>query len=212
MNPTTAVLREGDHHQVLFIRALWDSKLGWWPVMGPRHGDPELNFTQHHWHLDHRFLEPSVYRRYGDHDCRRLFGYPVMLWAVCPLSVAPLSISEAGADVRNKQWTHLDNADLVDILRSFPEHEWMEWRDSEVYRSEFVESPQQGDLRSKLRPSHEGCRLDLDSPICPHKGADLSSIAPRDGVITCPLHGLRFCADTGQSLWKDVEMGGCSSR
>jgi hypothetical protein len=31
---------------------------------------------------------------------------------------------------------------------------------------------------------------------CPHRGYDLSQVAPVDGVITCPLHGLRFDAST----------------
>ena len=34
--------------------------------------------------------------------------------------------------------------------------------------------------------------------ICPHKGADLSRMPVRDGCVTCPLHGLRFDAETGR--------------
>lgn len=35
--------------------------------------------------------------------------------------------------------------------------------------------------------------------ICPHRGADLSTIAPdQHGRIQCPLHGLIWCAHTGQ--------------
>lgn len=37
--------------------------------------------------------------------------------------------------------------------------------------------------------------------ICPHRGTALGSIAPSaDGTITCPLHGLKFCATTGRSI------------
>jgi Rieske Fe-S protein len=35
---------------------------------------------------------------------------------------------------------------------------------------------------------------------CPHRGYELSQAAPKDGVITCPLHGLRFDAETKQLL------------
>lgn len=35
---------------------------------------------------------------------------------------------------------------------------------------------------------------------CPHRGYDLSQVAPIDGVITCPLHGLQFDSATGQLL------------
>lgn len=36
--------------------------------------------------------------------------------------------------------------------------------------------------------------------ICPHRKASLGSIQPVDGVITCPLHGLRIDAATGVVL------------
>ena len=37
--------------------------------------------------------------------------------------------------------------------------------------------------------------------VCPHKGFDLGPIAPRpDGVIVCPLHGIRIDAQTGVVL------------
>lgn len=39
--------------------------------------------------------------------------------------------------------------------------------------------------------------------ICPHQRFQLGSIAPVDGVITCPLHGLRIDAATGVALTQD---------
>lgn len=36
--------------------------------------------------------------------------------------------------------------------------------------------------------------------ICPHRKASLGSIEPVDGVITCPLHGMRINAETGVVL------------
>lgn len=33
--------------------------------------------------------------------------------------------------------------------------------------------------------------------VCPHQKASLGSIMPIDGVITCPLHGLKIDAETG---------------
>ena len=33
---------------------------------------------------------------------------------------------------------------------------------------------------------------------CPHRGAPLGSLVPdKHGIVTCPLHGLRWCASTG---------------
>jgi hypothetical protein len=36
--------------------------------------------------------------------------------------------------------------------------------------------------------------------ICPHRKASLGSILPVDGVITCPLHGLRIDAASGKVI------------
>ena len=36
--------------------------------------------------------------------------------------------------------------------------------------------------------------------VCPHKGYSLKNILPVDGVIECPLHGLKFDAETGELL------------
>lgn len=36
--------------------------------------------------------------------------------------------------------------------------------------------------------------------ICPHRGAPLVTIEPVDGVLTCPLHGLRIDAESGTVL------------
>lgn len=35
---------------------------------------------------------------------------------------------------------------------------------------------------------------------CPHRGYDLTNVEPIDGVITCPLHSLRFNATTKQLI------------
>jgi hypothetical protein len=35
---------------------------------------------------------------------------------------------------------------------------------------------------------------------CPHRGYDLSQERPRNGIITCPLHGLQFDEQTGKVL------------
>jgi hypothetical protein len=34
--------------------------------------------------------------------------------------------------------------------------------------------------------------------ICPHRGASLCGVPAVEGVVTCPLHGLRFDAKSGQ--------------
>lgn len=35
---------------------------------------------------------------------------------------------------------------------------------------------------------------------CPHQGFNLKQVEPISGIITCPLHGMQFSAETGQGL------------
>lgn len=54
----------------------------------------------------------------------------------------------------------------------------------------------------KLNKSFAGqkCRKSRLGLVCPHQRFPLGSIVPIDGVITCPLHGLRIDAETGVCL------------
>lgn len=38
---------------------------------------------------------------------------------------------------------------------------------------------------------------------CPHRGYDLSAVQEENGIITCPLHGLQFDAQTKQLIRND---------
>lgn len=51
----------------------------------------------------------------------------------------------------------------------------------------------------KLRVDFSGtqCQHGKGGWICPHRKASLGSVMPIDGIITCPLHGLRIDAATG---------------
>ena len=44
------------------------------------------------------------------------------------------------------------------------------------------------------------CKTGAAGWICPHRGTALGSLPVTDGVITCPLHGLRIEAETGRVL------------
>lgn len=67
----------------------------------------------------------------------------------------------------------------------------IEYYPLKCYRQEFHGTA--GDTtKSKLkhRCIHKG--------KCPHRGYDLSQVVPVNGIITCPLHGLKFYADNGE--------------
>ena len=48
--------------------------------------------------------------------------------------------------------------------------------------------------------SGQQCRTGKRGFVCPHKQFPLGSIKAIDGVVTCPLHGLRIDAATGKCL------------
>ena len=48
------------------------------------------------------------------------------------------------------------------------------------------------------RTMPKDARIDIKRMICPHRGADLSTIPHPYGEIRCPLHGLVFCSKTGR--------------
>lgn len=54
----------------------------------------------------------------------------------------------------------------------------------------------------KVRRVYAGrqCTKNEGGFVCPHRHAPLGSIKPHDGVIVCPLHGLRINAETGVVL------------
>ena len=185
----------GHKYRVPCIRATW---LGigpcWWPVNGPRHEDSEhLDFDEQHWHIDQRFITRAVWD--GMHSrisgFRNVYGVPLMLF-----SIAPRGHNSVNKEVNGEQPEEC----YLKYLNGLPRETWFK-RLRRVYLREYEFEPMMENLRKKLRPGFEGTRLNLDRRICPHKGADLSRIPDQDGVIECPLHGLRFCTHTGETIW-----------
>ena len=70
------------------------------------------------------------------------------------------------------------------------------------YLGPYLEYPQV--RRTGWRPALTAAYADhqlIDGHICPHQGTDLTGIVPDDaGVVTCPLHGLRWCARTSRII------------
>jgi hypothetical protein len=50
----------------------------------------------------------------------------------------------------------------------------------------------------KLEQTYSACKL-AHGHVCPHRGYDLSRETPdAEGIVTCPLHGLRWNINTGE--------------
>ena len=204
---------------VVHVRGVWpfhSNRAMWWPVNGPMHIDPELDFPAQHFHIDARYIPPKrwdrllkamegeiVSIRQKNHYTEsyslekaayhRLAGAPLMTELIAPQSLGTTIISHLK---KNGLATYdpLDNSrQAVDVLKAFPEHEWKKVRTVEEFRP-MQPVPGLSVTRSKLKRWHN-VPLDLEKMVCPHRGADLSGIEPEDGLITCPARPSFLCQD-----------------
>lgn len=153
-----------------------------WPVLLPRHEDAEhLNFQWHHYHIDPRFLSRGDTASAAD-------------W---------LYLGEHGSVVANAEATAQRQAlHRLGFQRQSIAHPPIVWRRRKCARATIEYQHGHEDVILKLGGAFSGrqCAKSRTGWICPHKRANLGSMAAVDGVITCPLHGLRINAETGVVL------------
>lgn len=146
------------------------------PVLGTRHEDEEhLNFPFQHYHVDGRFLSPRDFNH------------------------------AAGARVYDEAnvldpWSTLQGAVLHH--RDFPEHPPIVMRRRQCKRRQGPYRHHGHHRIDALADAYAGqqCAASKAGWVCPHKNYPLGSVPTVDGVITCPLHGLRIKADDGRVL------------
>lgn len=89
-----------------------------------------------------------------------------------------------------------DGESINSLVYPFRAHRFIVWEERQCFR-ENPEIPVEvlnSDLMELLEQIY--CRSKLNCGICPHKGANLNSIAPdANGNKTCPLHNLMWSAD-----------------
>jgi hypothetical protein len=149
-----------------------------WPVFLPKHNDTEhLNFHPVHYHVDPRFVAKAVFENaaWGKRDSFAAF------------QGAPLS--QRSYDGKDGSAPH---PDIV-------------WRKLQCKRASIPYRFHK-EIGERLTPAFAGrqCKRARTGWVCPHKNVPLGSFAPVDGVITCPLHGLRVDATTGVVLGTDA--------
>ena len=157
----------GKTYRVPVAHGTWRHQTRDWVILGPRHEDAEfLDFPHQHWHLDPRFVPRSLVYDGTVEDWRYILDAPLMD-AINPSSywVAPRFIG-----IRRRK-----------MLRQVP---------ADLLRDVFVLTCGHNGM-DRLRKAYCGQRL--HGTVCPHRGADLRGFEPgADGMVTCPLHGLRF--------------------
>lgn len=169
------------------VRTQWHgSYIIWLPVIGTIHDDRKhIGAAFQHLHVDYRFLRSEI-RTALDHKphsspkrLNRVFSTPVS--NVWPLGLDDHPIS-------------LDDPQLADV----PIATWLVTR-PRVYHGPYPDYPHDiAPWTKAMNQAYAGQSL-IDGTTCPHQGTDLSGFAPNaQGVITCPLHGLQWCAKTGK--------------
>lgn len=140
----------------------------WWPVMGPKHDDTEFfNFPAKHYHVDPRFLTARL--------------------------LVDLGESKFGSKQQTVLGSPLNSRDMPDG----PEPPT--WRKMKCTASAILYPFGETEQVKAINQHWAGQQCDRSKYgwICPHRNVQLGSIAAIDGVITCPLHGMRIDAASG---------------
>ena len=178
-------MKLGKFYFVRCLRATWsrDNKPEWTPVIGPPHDDLEhIGFKQQHLHVDFRFLGKKARRhakehQHGDREINLVFVLPISI-------VMPIG-SREGFGLDDKR------------LQEFPEESYMKTIKLK-FKTECPEYNFKPPWLRSMETAHRNARLSPNM-ICPHRGADLSGMKPdENGLLTCPLHGLRWDTQTGK--------------
>lgn len=141
-----------------------------WPVLGALHHDRggPLNFPHNHYHVDARFLTAGQERK-------------LRPWASGSLVGEPIERVVSGWVIHNLRWNCIGRPPLARKRCR---------RESWNYAAGHMLAIQR--LREERGDPVEPIRRADGRLLCPHRKADLSQFPPdQDGIVTCPLHGLR---------------------
>lgn len=155
-------------------------KVLWWPVMGRMHDDVDhFDFHHKHYHIDLRFVGNRHLAQAGQD-----WGIddPKQAKLAC-LSTSPLHGRHGQGGLN-----HLAKPVLMPFRMMRDHQPWM-----------YHDRPRMQDFQDAL--SGQKCRHSKAGWVCPHRGYPLGQVTPdANGVVTCPLHGLRINAQTGMVL------------
>ena len=170
------------------VRIDWPTtQIQWLPILGRVHSDREhIGADFEHVHVDYRFLNMEIRQSLDDlmHD-----------------SGDTRCINPVFSTVISHVWPrgHDEPVELDKIhLMEIDPKSWLSVRPRK-YQGPYPPSPH--GYFSWLHDLSQAYaeRTLIKGAICPHRGTDLTGITPdQKGVITCPLHGLRWLASTGK--------------
>lgn len=187
----------GRYYLVPTVTYDYDGATRAWPVYPSFHEDSEhLNFPWPHYHFDARFMTALMMRGFKDDT----WGTRT---AAERLSAKVLQKDKSGT------WSNVRPSVEQAAADTVP-HPPIVWRRMQCKR----ETPAYpfGHVRAiqSIQAAYQGdqCRKNAAGWVCPHRNYPLGSHAPdADGVITCPLHGLRIRAADGVVLERPTTEG-----
>lgn len=180
MTPVLSELRApptpGCFYMVPAIRYKWMGRWGQWPVAGPMHKDDDFfDFPYAHYHVDGRFLTAhqakfinAEGRSFFENRARGPLGRAEFILGRYPLITFG-----------------------VDLPKHRPPLIRRKCRYAERGPYQFGDSKQVKELNDHYGQPDAIRRAD-GRLLCPHRKYDLSQHTPdENGIVTCPLHGLR---------------------
>ena len=191
----------GKTYLVLAVRTKWPltgeskAQTRWVPIMGPPHSDNDVvNFPPMHWHADPRFLDYG--ELWKDNAVYQIYRYFAQSEFCLERAYINSPIPEVAPDpaVTGREPEHVKIADLKDS-RHPPESYYriMAFTMQRHIVPDQDDQPWLLELTEQFRD-----KTLVDGRYCPHRRAGAGIEPDAAGVITCPLHGLRWCAKTGQ--------------
>lgn len=171
----------GEFYMVPTVHYHWAGRYFDWPVILPLHFDPDLNFDVPHWNVDVRFTDAAIHEH-----CRTY-------------ALGPMRMAEHYAQLGLEgEAIGIDCAAIVALIYGPPGGVLPTrptWKRLRCERSEYVRAYRCPVITEKVQSQFPDPALPAirhGRMFCPHKGADLTGVAPdADGFVRCPLHQLR---------------------
>lgn len=161
----------------------WRGFTGWIPVIGPMHEDAQIiGFPYPHFHIDWRFARLDIYQSSHRRDS--------------------FSLRSDERFVYN--WTvQCPNRHGERVILRGPEPRYMR------FKRELPRFPHEAaSWMSKLTETYACAKL-IDG-VCPHRGIPVSAMIRNGDVLTCPGHGLKWHAITGEAIFWGTHSGHCA--
>jgi hypothetical protein len=170
----------GRYYLVPCVRYYWHGMVESWPVIGPPHHDAEIGFMPIHYHIDARFLTRKQQRLAFE---ERTYSRGHKNFSIRQYNASPLSEIDQTNEWNVKRYGPIPRKPTLEkrICTNLKLHWPLPFKPGENEPMWLWFTDLAGAIE---RPDG---RL-----LCPHKKVDLSQFEPdADGIVTCPLHGLR---------------------